>query len=63
MPEGKKNLKKIRDMFFQKINRLKKDSDLQWHSQKSYIHLIEILQAKGHFHYLNGGYPFKSKQL
>ena len=45
-------------MCFQKIYRLKKDSDLQQHSKKGYTHFIEILQAKGHFEYLNGGYPF-----
>ena len=47
-------------MCFQKIDRLKIDSGLQWHSQKSYCHFIEILQAKGHFYYLNGGYPLQN---
>ena len=52
------NLRKIRGMYFQKIYRLKKDSDLQRHSKKSYSQFIQILQAKGHFYYLNEGYPF-----
>ena len=41
-------------MCFQKIHRLKKDSDLQRRSKKSYSRFIKILQAKCHFDYLIG---------
>ena len=57
-----KNLKKISDMYFQKIRRIKKDSDLQRHCKKSYSHFLEIFQAKEHLDYLNGGYPLKKKK-
>ena len=56
-----KNLKKIKDIRFQNIHRLKNDSDLQWHSKKSYSHFIEILQPKWHFYYLHEGYPLTLK--
>ena len=38
---------------------IKKDLALYRHSQKSYSHFIKILQTKGHFYYLNEGYPFR----
>ena len=41
-----KILTKIRDTCFQKIHRLKKDSDLQQHSKKSYTHFIEYCKQK-----------------
>ena len=50
-------------MGFQKIYRLKNDSDLRRYSKKIYSHFIEILHAKGHFEYHNGGYPLLVLQI
>ena len=51
------------DMCFHKIHWLKKYSDLYRHSQKSYSYFIKILQAKGHFEYLNDGYALAHYNL
>ena len=48
-------------MHFQKIHRLKKIQTYSDIQKKRYSHYIEILQAKGHFYYLNGEYPFSLK--
>ena len=56
--QGKKSEKNHGHVFY-KIDRLKKDSNLEWHSKKSYSHFIEILHAEGHSDYRNGGYPLK----
>ena len=40
------------------VNKLIKDLALYWNSQKSNSLLFKILDAKGHFDYFTGVYPF-----
>ena len=49
------------DMCFQKIHRLKKDSDPQRGIQQKVTAILSrLLQSKGHFDYLNGKYPLST---
>ena len=48
-------------MCFQKIHRLKNIQTCSGIQKKVTALFIEILQAKGHFYYLNAGYPLKRK--
>ena len=51
-------------MWFKIIYRLKKiQTCSSIKKKKTYSYFIEILQAKGHVDYLNGGYPLNLKNV